>query len=398
MRIEILVDKEEPKIFPLNKPKVMIGSQETCDIVLRTGNVSRKHLMIINEDDFYYVVDQGTTNGSYINEERLVPGRKIEFTSFFPVRLGDNVLVTLLSDEDAHDLGYSGQAAGESTSPNLKMPVPDEATRTISLKELQNAKTEHLVKKRQETVVKRRSVTRPSAKVKSKDSSRMFRVMIFCCSLVGVTAYYNIYVKVPQKTKIDPTAKVNIPVSKKIAPVADRFPLVAKADLTPIEKFEEILKSIPCSNDIEKAFCEQFPNGPTLVIQTGTMINLFLNGKDYFQKARDLIPPYVLKEGELPDERKERKYNNGLKLTAVLLFLRDNIRPDFRYDLVKGLNLTFAIYLTVAEGAEGYVPVAITPESLQKLMVTLSDPAHFNRARDYGADSLFFMKDYFRLY
>src|SRR5665647_2055045 len=103
MRIEILLGSDDPIIYPLNKPKLIIGSDPACDIVIPGVSVSRKHLVIETERDTFYAIDQGSSNGSYLNEERLVPGRKVEFTSFFPIRLGDNILITLLSNEESEN-------------------------------------------------------------------------------------------------------------------------------------------------------------------------------------------------------------------------------------------------------------------------------------------------------
>jgi pSer/pThr/pTyr-binding forkhead associated (FHA) protein len=68
MRIEILVDgSEEPQIYPINKQKLVLGSGETCDVIIPSEQISRKHLIIAAEGDSYFVIDQGSTNGSFIN-------------------------------------------------------------------------------------------------------------------------------------------------------------------------------------------------------------------------------------------------------------------------------------------------------------------------------------------
>src|SRR5690606_19797388 len=100
MRLEILVGSDDPIIYPINSAKMTLGSAETCDVIISAEGISRRHLTVIAEDDQYFVIDQGSTNGSFINEERLVPGRRVEFTSFFPVRLGDNTLLSLISDDE----------------------------------------------------------------------------------------------------------------------------------------------------------------------------------------------------------------------------------------------------------------------------------------------------------
>ena len=64
MRIEILVDNGEPKIYPLDRPKIVVGSHESCDIVIDNTGISRKHLVIVVRDEKYFVADQGSMNNS----------------------------------------------------------------------------------------------------------------------------------------------------------------------------------------------------------------------------------------------------------------------------------------------------------------------------------------------
>lgn len=100
MRIEITIEGQEPVIYQLLKEKTLVGSGSECDIQVEAEGVSRKHTIIFAIDDSYSVVDQGSTNGSFINEDRLVPGQRADFTSFFPVKLGHLVTMTLLPDEE----------------------------------------------------------------------------------------------------------------------------------------------------------------------------------------------------------------------------------------------------------------------------------------------------------
>jgi hypothetical protein len=399
MRLEIIVDNEEPKIISLNKPKVIIGSQETCEIVLQHSDVSRKHLTISFENDAYFVTDQGSTNGSYINEERLVPGRKFEFTSFFPVRLGTNVLVTLLTDEDANDLGFnesanhdSGSASGDVENRN------DDATRTISLKELQAARTHKLVKKREETIVKRRTMAkaRPEKKPKSSDSTRMFWVGVICMTMVGSAFYYINYVKVPIVTDLKPIVD-KTHVNKKTVKVVPKIAVVDIADIVPKTKFATILQGQSCTSDLEKYLCEKFPANSPKVIQVGTMMILFLNGGDYYQQAKGLLPQSPEQDNEMVNAEKKARFIDDLYFTALILFLRDKTPADFDYEKLKGVNLTFSIYFDHGNETGAYGNLVIIPDSLKKLTKVM-EPKHFELAQKYGADSLYFLKEYFRQY
>ena len=392
MRIEIIVGNEEPQVFNLNKPKLVIGSQESCDVVLSTGGISRKHITILNENDNYFVIDQGSTNGSYINEERLVPGRKTEFTSFFPLRLGDNVLVTLLSDSYADSLGY-----GEDSSLQKENDFSDsiERTRAISLKDLQSVRTEKLVKKRQDSAVKRNSLARGRPLPKVKDKTRMFWVQIFGIGIVGLAFYFNVYETTPVESGPPPVENFVV-VEKKIVPKIN-FSFVKLNDFTPKEKFDELRAGMVCSTDLEKYLCVKFPAQVGNVIQVGTMVHVFIDGTTYLQKARELVPPYIPAPGEGVDPIIVQKYNDDLNLTATILFMSDKVPKDLNYELLKQINLTFILFYPNSESTNEYISFAVVPESLEKLMKIL-DPKQLDLVRRYGGNALYAFKDYFKIY
>lgn len=53
------------------KRAIKIGKFEDNDIVLRDPRVSRYHAVIVKEGSVYYVYDNGSTNGTYLNNKRL---------------------------------------------------------------------------------------------------------------------------------------------------------------------------------------------------------------------------------------------------------------------------------------------------------------------------------------
>ncbi len=390
MRIEILVDNEEPRIFTLNKPKNLIGSQESCEVVLKANGISRKHITIVNENDKYFVIDQGSTNGTYINEERLVPGRMIEFTSFFPMRLGDNVLITLLSDSDSPDYDSDGNSQKQSDSSDT-----DGATRAISLKDLQSVKTEKLVRKREDAVVKRNALARGRPLPKVKDKTRMLWAQLFGIGIIAVAVYYNVYESVPPESGPPPVANV-VQVENKMVPKI-KFPILGVSDFTPKEKFDELKKGMSCSTDLEKYLCERFPAEVGNVVQVGTMVHVFIDGSIYFQKARDLIPAYNPLPGEGVDTKSEQKYRDDLKFMTVAFFLSEKIPKDLNYELLKEVNMTFIISYSGVDSANEVVALAIVPESLDKLS-RLLEPKQLDLARRYGANALSSLNDYFKIY
>jgi adenylate cyclase len=54
------------------KEVMIIGREEGNDIVLNDARVSRRHAMLYRmQDDSYYLVDEGSANGSYVNAVRI---------------------------------------------------------------------------------------------------------------------------------------------------------------------------------------------------------------------------------------------------------------------------------------------------------------------------------------
>jgi predicted component of type VI protein secretion system len=54
------------RIF-LEKPSLIIGRDETCDLVIQDRQVSRQHASISLEDDGYMIRDLGSKNGTFVN-------------------------------------------------------------------------------------------------------------------------------------------------------------------------------------------------------------------------------------------------------------------------------------------------------------------------------------------
>jgi hypothetical protein len=83
--IEGFVDGSK-KFVPLASDPVTIGRSKDCDFSFpEDKQVSRFHAMIELRERGWYVVDQKSTNGSYVNEQRV--------TVPFPIKVGDVVRV-----------------------------------------------------------------------------------------------------------------------------------------------------------------------------------------------------------------------------------------------------------------------------------------------------------------
>ena len=298
MRLEILVDSEEPVIYPLNKPEIIIGSGDSCDIILGSSGVSRKHIKVLVEGDNFFVIDQGSTNGTFINEERLVPGRKTEFTSFFPVRLGGRVLLTLLSDEEAQD---SILKEFSSPKPVSSAASPSDSTRVLSLKDIQQSSTKKLVKNRQEIVAKKKSNKPEAKKAKTQTDLSMLKTIFAAVAILAAGIYYNSFYNEPV---VAPATEVvlkpmteeelkKIQKASEVAPVIEvnEALLIPEEDLLPISRIQALFGDLKCLIPEETYFCELIPDlkkGNSGVAAVGESMVFLVNQTPWFEQAATL--------------------------------------------------------------------------------------------------------------
>ena len=57
--------------FPLRKPRIVVGRNNSCDLRIPLSSVSREHCEILIADDKIKVKDLGSSNGTYLNNNRI---------------------------------------------------------------------------------------------------------------------------------------------------------------------------------------------------------------------------------------------------------------------------------------------------------------------------------------
>jgi pSer/pThr/pTyr-binding forkhead associated (FHA) protein len=105
-------------VYEFAQPRIVIGRSRSADVQLPHATVSVTHAVIREQDAGYALVDEGSTNGTRINEVRLVAGR--------PKMLRNHDLVDLGGYRLTIDLGV---AIAQSMSARL---TADYARRILS--------------------------------------------------------------------------------------------------------------------------------------------------------------------------------------------------------------------------------------------------------------------------
>jgi predicted component of type VI protein secretion system len=116
------------KTFSLNKPEMYIGRDISNDIVINDAEVSRKHVRLITQGERYVIEDLGSTNGTFINGQRIAGPHVL--SSGESVQMGENVVVVYEMtdyDPDSTAVMTPREAFDFATEEKAMMPEPEPA-------------------------------------------------------------------------------------------------------------------------------------------------------------------------------------------------------------------------------------------------------------------------------
>lgn len=322
MRIEVLIGNEDPVVYPLNASKITIGTSENCDIILSSEGVSRKHIIILTEGDNYYVLDQGSTNGSFINEERLIPGRKTEFTSFFPVRLGDNVLISLISDEEGAERIEVPVSFKERTNSKIQQPKVSDRTSVISVAELNKVKTEKLVQNRDQKRVNAKSKSGTQKKAPPKKKVNLMPYIAILIVIAG--GYYNYQVK-KEKEAHEREAELErkkrekeaLEIEKVVTAPAPTF-LIPENELVSKASILDSVNALKCTIDVESYLCQWFPyaqSEPFGAVQSKLNFLILVDAEKIMKEAENFVGTIY------PESSPEDKATHELLLNSTAAYI-----------------------------------------------------------------------------
>ncbi|MFZ2097048.1 MAG: FHA domain-containing protein [Anaerolineales bacterium] len=123
------------QVFELTKNEISVGRDISNDFVVNDAEVSRKHAQLTLEGDRYKIEDLNSTNGTYIDGQRLIGPHVLAIGEI--IMFGDNVGVVFDGEPakpdvtlpEKLDLGMTPVAAipapEESYTPPMVLPTPE---------------------------------------------------------------------------------------------------------------------------------------------------------------------------------------------------------------------------------------------------------------------------------
>jgi predicted component of type VI protein secretion system len=115
------------KVYPLDRAEAFVGRDLNNDIVINDPEISRRHARLYAQGNGYVLEDLGSTNGSFVNGQRLLgpyvlrPGDTVTF--------GERLNMVFESAEVDQDATMVSPAARSYSSPPDPEPVPPQQAR-----------------------------------------------------------------------------------------------------------------------------------------------------------------------------------------------------------------------------------------------------------------------------
>jgi hypothetical protein len=106
--------------IPLEKAEISIGRDVKNDIVINDPEISRHHARLLLRTNTYVIEDTGSTNGTFINNQRLTSPMPLKAGEL--IFLGENVCLAFQSSYGDATVAVSSKRGG--TKPGVPPPPP----------------------------------------------------------------------------------------------------------------------------------------------------------------------------------------------------------------------------------------------------------------------------------
>ena len=77
-KMSLLLGRKTMRVFDLDQTSIVVGRGEDADILIDNPSMSRRHAEFRQESDGWVVQDLGSSNGTFIGEERLEGPRAVQ--------------------------------------------------------------------------------------------------------------------------------------------------------------------------------------------------------------------------------------------------------------------------------------------------------------------------------
>jgi len=411
MRLDVVIDGAKTGFVRLVKDITIVGSSRSCDIVIPHPHMSRRHLAIYKNGDSFVVEDLGSSNGSFIDNVQLEPRVKVEFTTYFPVRLAQEITLSLITDEtstkefaftstyfvEQHEEWLSAPAAKPSppgpTTAAAKAPTPPNPQQNTKVTELRtvSANTFNPSAPQRQKIPRRAASPSPQ----SGPSTRLISVVLVVMVL-GVVWHIvsKGLVSLPHAKKSKRVAPLSAAAQRRKAESIPQAPAVPLAKIIPEDVLEEDYRTLAeinelfsatdkCTTDAERALCQSIRGAdrPPWGVKTHQdEFVVMVDGSQYAKEARKTLAAGATEE-------------EVWRLAAALFFL-EGVHPTLDYSKIKNSLVVVALFDTTDVAPSPNTQMVLSDKSMA-LMRGAFGPRNIKEVRTYGIKSLDYLNKYY---
>lgn len=370
MYIKVEVESQEPVIYKVNHNEILIGSAPSNSIVIKEHTLSKKHLKVIEDEGSWYVIDQGSTNGSFVDEEQLIPGKRTKISSDSVVSLGDKVTL-YFPDEAESSIAINPPEKATDVAPENLIKSDHEKTQVLSMADLQAIRSQVNVKKKKEIIVKK-AQEKKLKKVEKKKINKIaiISIIIVVLGLIGNNAW-KIRMKKVNKDGIIKRMQAKFSGDLEIDAEIEGFRIPRGSLLTKNKLAARVL--LPKCNQTETTdFCalpnmQGFKNNGVILIKPANLI-FFID-----QRAPVINAKATLSEGESIED-------NALLKKAFVIYFQENF-PGLTFP--KDSHIYIVFYQQDSEGVTEITRVSAFYDSSVPLMLAALKEQDFTEADSY---------------
>lgn len=298
MYIKVECDLIETAVYQFDGTELFIGSSPANNLVLNFPSISKFHLKIFSEEGRYFASDMGSTNGSYLVDQKLKRDKKVELLGGESIRLGDMVHVTLLDEAEGAlalppaDLEVIKAETSPSTAAAPK--AEDEKTRVVSLTALEKAKIVS-AKKRQEELKKKKVQEAKRKKEESKSTSKVLMIGLAVIALGWVGNKW----WVARRSKVASSTIIKTMQGKASGDMEIEADLeghrISRGALVKRTQLAKMLPLPKCNQEETKVFCEENPlydiKGSGVLFEAPNTYFFFVLEQGYLSNVKLLLKP-----------------------------------------------------------------------------------------------------------
>jgi pSer/pThr/pTyr-binding forkhead associated (FHA) protein len=172
-------DDGKTESFPINKPSLIVGRSNDCDIVLPYEGFSRKHCKIEIEQGEVYITDLKSVNGVLISGEKIAPEKKTEYKIFLPLQIGAASSVVIHLEGEDSSLAPRSQRA--STTPRATSVIPQNETVALRRQKISDNSKTHVLPREKK-----------GGKSKAESESKKFQILVLSMIIIAA-GYFFLY-------------------------------------------------------------------------------------------------------------------------------------------------------------------------------------------------------------